>query len=80
MSLTGHAIEGEFRAVEGSRYYQSPLLYKENGFKKEESAKALIGELTGADSRIPDAQVLEISRKQENKEPAAAVQSGGAAE
>ncbi|WNV56539.1 DNA topoisomerase [Oscillospiraceae bacterium NTUH-002-81] len=69
MSLTGHAIEGEFRAVEGSRYYQSPLLYKENGFKKEESAKALIGELTGADSRIPDAQVLEISRKQEKKNP-----------
>lgn len=36
---------GEWRAVEGSSYYNSNLLYKENGFKKIESAKALINEL-----------------------------------
>ena len=35
-------FDGEWRAVEGSAYYQSPLLYKENGFKEEEDAKALI--------------------------------------
>ena len=29
------AFEGEWRAVEGSRYFQSPYLYKENGFKKK---------------------------------------------
>ncbi len=40
-------IEAEWKAVEGSKYYESPLLYKENGFKKEESAKQLIDALSG---------------------------------
>lgn len=40
-------IEAEWKALEGSKYFESPLLYKENGFKKEESAKQLIEELTG---------------------------------
>lgn len=39
-------IEAEWKAVEGSSYFASPLLYKENGFKKEESAKELIQKLT----------------------------------
>ena len=30
------------RAVEGTPYFASPLLYKENGFKKKEDAEALI--------------------------------------
>ena len=42
-----NGIEAEWKAVEGSRYFESPLLYKENGFKKQESAEQLIGELTG---------------------------------
>ena len=33
--LQGHSFEGEWRATQGSRYFQSPLLYKENGFKKK---------------------------------------------
>ncbi len=37
----------EFRAVEGSRYYNSPLLYKENGFSEKTSAMKLISELAG---------------------------------
>lgn len=40
-------IEAEWKAVEGSRYFESPLLYKENGFKRQESAEQLLGELTG---------------------------------
>lgn len=39
-------ISGEFKAVEGSRYYNSPLLYKENGFKERTSASKLIQELS----------------------------------
>lgn len=39
--------EAEWKAVNGSKYFESPLLYKENGFKKQESAELLIGELTG---------------------------------
>lgn len=40
-------LEGEWKAVKGSKYFESPLLYKENGFKKEESALALMDELAG---------------------------------
>lgn len=39
-------FSGEWKAVEGSKYYASPLLYKENGFKEEKSAKGLIAYLT----------------------------------
>ena len=35
-------IEGEWRAVKGSRYENHPALYKENGFTKKEEAEALI--------------------------------------
>ena len=34
-------IEGEWKAVEGSKYFESPLLYKENGFREEKDAQAL---------------------------------------
>ena len=38
-------LEGEWRAVEGSAYFESPLLYKENGFRKKEDAEKLIASL-----------------------------------
>ena len=41
------SVAAEWKAVEGSGYFESPLLYKENGFKKRESAEKLIGELDG---------------------------------
>ena len=43
--FTDAVIEGEWKAVEGSEYVASPLLYKENGFRKEEDAKNLIEKL-----------------------------------
>jgi len=46
-SFTDADIEAEWKAVEGSKYFESPLLYKENGFKKQESAENLIAELSG---------------------------------
>ncbi|MDD7024732.1 MAG: DNA topoisomerase, partial [Oscillospiraceae bacterium] len=57
--------EGEYRAVEGSRYYGSPLLYKENGFKREETARELISYLKPEEN----ARVYEITRKREKKNP-----------
>ena len=45
-------IEAEWKAVEGSKYFESPLLYKENGFKEESSANGLIEELTGKTALI----------------------------
>ena len=38
-------IEGEWKAIEGSSYYASPLLYKENGFKEKVHAEKLIEDL-----------------------------------
>lgn len=46
-NFTEANVEGEWKAVEGSKYFESPVLYKENGFKKEESANQLIEELSG---------------------------------
>lgn len=46
-SFTDADIEAEWKVVEGSKYFESPLLYKENGFKKQESAENLIQELSG---------------------------------
>jgi DNA topoisomerase-3 len=44
----------EFRAVEGSRYFNSPLLYKENGFSEKTSAVKLITELSRGIPKIMD--------------------------
>jgi DNA topoisomerase-3 len=46
-SFTDDEINAEWKAVEGSDYFNSPVLYKENGFKKKENAEKLISELTG---------------------------------
>ena len=51
--------------MEGSKYYNSPVLYKENGFKKKEDAERLIGELS-AEPAGP-ATVIGIEKKKENK-------------
>lgn len=51
----GAAVSGitaEWKAVEGSKYFESPLLYKENGFKKQESAENLIEELNGKKATV----------------------------
>lgn len=49
---TEETVTAEWKAVNGSKYFESPLLYKENGFKKRESAENLIGELDGKQAVI----------------------------
>ena len=61
------SFEGEWRAVEGSRYYQSPRLYKENGFKEKKDAEALIQVLTGPAPM--ECRVHSIEKKKETKNP-----------
>lgn len=61
-NFTADQISAEWKAVEQSRYFNSPLLYKENGFKKEESAKQLIQELTGEKAYVHSIE-KSISRK-----------------
>ncbi len=46
-NLTSEKIAAEWKAVEGSKYYMSPKLYKENGFREEEEARVLADFLTG---------------------------------
>ena len=67
IALDGESFEGEWRAVAGSRYFQSPVLYKENGFKKKENAQKLICELSTQQPLI--CTVEKIERKKENKNP-----------
>ena len=40
-------IPGEWKAVEGSKYFESPVLYKENGFKRKEDALSFLQQLEG---------------------------------
>ncbi|MEG2440045.1 MAG: DNA topoisomerase, partial [Acetivibrio sp.] len=63
----GKSFEGEWRAVEGSSYFESPLLYKENGFKKRETAQKLVDTLTLPEPGM--AVVEKVEKKKENKQP-----------
>ena len=65
--LEGENFEGEWRAVEGSRYFQTPYLYKENGFKEKAYAEKLIQELSV--SQPLQCTVEKIERKKENRNP-----------
>lgn len=67
MLLGEREFEAEWKAVEGSRYYQSPLLYKENGFQKRESADELISYLMEQPQEMPVVDKLE--KKKEIKNP-----------
>lgn len=40
LSFNGRNFEGEWRAVKESRYFNSPLLYKENGFQKKKTHRS----------------------------------------
>lgn len=76
-SLGGSVFEAEWRAVEGSKYFASPKLYKENGFNKEEDARALIEQIT--EVKMPDTSrnlsvvppadlvITGLEKKKENK-------------
>lgn len=60
-------FEAEWRAVEGSRYFNSPKLYKENGFLKREDAEELINEMTQPRPLIM--KVEKVEKKVEKKNP-----------
>ena len=67
ITLEGEKFDGEWRAVEGSRYFQSPYLYKENGFKEKKHAQELIDFLST--EQPLRCSVDKIERKKENKNP-----------
>ncbi len=67
ITLEGEKFDGEWRAMEGSRYFKSPYLYKENGFKERKHAQELIDFLNK--EQPLKCCVEKIERKRENKNP-----------
>ena len=65
--LQGKKFQGEWKAVEGSKYYQSPALYKENGFKEKENALALIDSLMQPEPVL--SEIEQVAKKKEKKNP-----------
>ena len=61
-NFTDAHVQGEWKAVEGSGYFASPLLYKENGFREKKDALALIDRVQGH-SAIVESMEKNISRK-----------------
>ncbi len=64
LNLQGRKIDAEWRVNPDSVYFQSPKLYKENGFLKEETAKELIASL----ENLP-MHVEKVEKKKETKNP-----------
>ncbi|MBS4918700.1 MAG: DNA topoisomerase [Mediterraneibacter faecis] len=76
----GHTFEGEWRAVKGSRYFESYDLYKENGFKERKKAEELIQYLQTPDDESVNVagiqgqsglncRIESIEKKKEKKNP-----------
>ena len=68
VNVDGHTFTGEWRAVKGSAYFESPKLYKENGFKEKEEAKKLIAALKEGTSPLT-CRIVSIEKKKEKKNP-----------
>ncbi len=62
----GQTFDAEWKAVKGTKYFESPLLYKENGFKERPAAEQLLAELKTGE---PEAVVEAVERKKEKKQP-----------
>ena len=67
IALEDHNFDAEWRAVKGSRYFETPILYKENGFKKRETAQELIQWLEKNPPSVMT--VVKKEKKKEKKNP-----------
>ena len=67
IQLGDKTFEGEWKGVQGSRYFESFELYKENGFKKRESAQELVDYLS--QPAPVTCVVTALDKKQEKKAP-----------
>ena len=65
--INEHTFDAEWRVCEASRYYNTPYLYKDNGFKDKDKARELVDILS---EPLPaEGVVKEASRKKETKNP-----------
>ena len=60
---SGSSIQAEWKVSEKSKFFNSPLLYNESGFKKEEEAKKFIKMLEGKQAKVLE---LKKSTQKEN--------------
>ena len=67
ISLEEKNFDGEWKAVKGSKYFESLDLYKENGFKEKVKAEELIAYLS--DGEPLTCTVTAIEKKKEKKNP-----------
>lgn len=65
LETEGHKFDGEWRAVKDSKYFESPKLYKENGFKDKKDAEALIAYLSPENT----CRIVSLEKKKEKKNP-----------
>lgn len=64
----GLSYDGEWKAVEGSEYYQSHYLYNESGFKKREDAEKLVEKFKESSKSI-ETIVDRVTKNKEVKKP-----------
>lgn len=82
LEIQGTTVDGEWKAVEGSAYFASLKLYKDNGFLEKEEAKAFISSLTQSSEFTEnengqstqqteglEAEIAKIEKKKEQKKP-----------
>ena len=67
IDASGHSFEGEWRAVKGSKYFESFALYRENGFKERKTAQELIDYLS--EEKPVECRIESIEKKKEKKNP-----------
>lgn len=67
IEIEGKQCDFEWKAVEGSRYFASPLLYKDTGFLEKKSAEELIRFLT--EEPVVSPKLEQIEKKKETKNP-----------
>lgn len=66
IGIDSYHIEAEWKAVERTKYFETPFLYKENGLKEEKTAKQLIEAI---EKKQPTELIVKsITKKEEKKQ------------
>ena len=66
VNVAGQTFEAEWKAVKDTPYFNSPLLYKENGFKQKKDAEDLVRKLS---ANGMEATLVASEKKKEKKAP-----------
>lgn len=67
LKVNDFPFDAEWRVCEKSKYFETPYLYKENGFKDKEKAEELIASINSLPQK--DLTITGIEKKKETKNP-----------